>query len=57
MKRTLMIAAALASLAFVSAPSSSQAASVGFSVRIGDPYRGAALHFRSEPDYVVVPGT
>jgi hypothetical protein len=52
-----MIAAALASLAFVSAPSSSQAASVGFSVRIGDPYRGAALHFRSEPDYVVVPGT
>ena len=51
MKRTLMIAAALASLAFVSAPSSSQAASVGFSVRIGDPYRGAALHFRSEPDY------
>lgn len=57
MKRTLMIAAALASLAFVSAPSSSQAASVGISVRIGDPYRGAALHFRSEPDYVVVPGT
>lgn len=57
MKRTLMIAAALASLAFVSAPSSSQAASVGISVRIGDPYRGAALRFRSEPDYVVVPGT
>ncbi|HYJ31925.1 MAG TPA: hypothetical protein VE326_01775 [Candidatus Binatia bacterium] len=57
MKRTLMIAAALASLAFVSAPSPSQAASVGISVRIGDPYRGAALHFRSEPDYVVVPGT
>jgi hypothetical protein len=57
MKRTLMIAAALASLAFVSAPSPSQAASVGFSVRIGDPYRGASLRFRSEPDYVVVPGT
>jgi hypothetical protein len=58
MKRMLMIAAALASLAFVAAPSPSQAAtSVGFSVRIGDPYRGAAIRFRSEPDYVVVPGT
>jgi hypothetical protein len=58
MKRTLMIAAALASLAFVTAPSPTQAAtSVGFSVRIGDPYRGAAIRFRSEPDYVVVPGT
>ena len=57
MKRTLMIAAALASLALVTAPSASQAASVGFSVRIGDPYRGASLHFRSEPDYVVIPGT
>ena len=57
MKRTLMIAAALASLALVTAPSASQAASVGISVRIGDPYRGASLHFRSEPDYVVIPGT
>ena len=58
MKRMLMIAAALASLAFVAAPSPSQAAtSVGFSVRIGDPYRGAAIRFQSEPDYVVVPGT
>lgn len=58
MKRMLMIAAALASLAFVAAPSPSQAAtSVGFSVRIGDPYRGAAIRFQSEPDYVIVPGT
>lgn len=57
MKRTLMIAAALATLAFATAPGPAQAASVGFSVRIGDPYRGAALHFRSEPDYVVIPGT
>lgn len=58
MKRTLMIAAALASLALATAPSPTQAAtSVGFSVRIGDPYRGAAIRFRSEPDYVVIPGT
>lgn len=57
MKRILLVAVALASMAFVTAPTPSQAASVGFSIRIGDRYRGAGLHFRSEPDYVVIPGT
>ncbi len=56
MKRILMIAAALASLAFAVAPSTTQAAtSVGFSVRIGDPYRGTSIRFQSEPDLVLVP--
>lgn len=58
MRRMLMVAAALASLAFAAAPSPTQAAtSVGFSLRIGDPYRGAAVRFRSEPDWVAVPRT
>jgi len=57
MKRTLMIAAAVASLAFATAPSPANAADIGFSLRIGDRYRGSAIHFRSEPDYVVIPGT
>lgn len=57
MKRVLLIAAALASLA-MAAPSPSQAAtSVGFSLRIGDPYRGASVRFRSGPDWVAVPRT
>jgi|SRR5688572_17117771 len=61
MKRILMIAAALASLAFASAPSPAQAAtSVGISIRIGDPYphyRGGYISYRSQPDYVVIPRT
>lgn len=58
MKRILMIAAALASLAFIAAPSTTQAAtSVGVSVHIGDPYRGASFHFRSEPDVILIPSS
>ena len=58
MKRLLITAAAFASLGLVTlhAPSSA-ATSVGVSINIGDPYRGAALHFRSEPDVVMVPET
>lgn len=56
MRRMLLITVALASLAFVAAPTPSQAAtSVGFSVRIGDPYRGASLRFSNEPDLILVP--
>ena len=58
MKRLLITAAALASLGMVTFPGSSMAGtSVGVSINIGDPYRGAALHFRSEPDVVLVPDT
>lgn len=58
MKRLLLAAAALATVGFAALPASSMAAtSVGVSINIGDPYRGAALHFRSEPDVVLVPDT
>lgn len=58
MKRLLIAAAALATLGLAGHPTSSIAAtSVGVSINIGDPYRGAALHFRSEPDVVLVPDT
>jgi hypothetical protein len=58
MKRILMTAAALASLAFAAAPSPAQAAtSVGISVQIGDPYRGASFRFSSEPDLVLIPSS
>ena len=58
MKRLLMSAVALATVGFAALPASSMAAtSVGVSINIGDPYRGAALHFRSEPDVVLVPDT
>jgi hypothetical protein len=52
-----MIAAALASLAFVAAPATTQAASVGVSIHIGDPYRGGSFRFRSEPDVVLIPSS
>jgi hypothetical protein len=58
MKRILMTAAALASLAFAAAPSTTQAAtSVGVSIHIGDPYRGGSFHFRSAPAVVLVPNS
>jgi hypothetical protein len=58
MKRLLMTAVACATVGFAALPASSMAAtSVGVSINIGDPYRGAALHFRSEPDVVLVPDT
>ena len=58
MKRILMIVAALASVAFAVAPSPAQArTSVGISVNIGDPYRGASFRFQSAPDLVLIPAT
>jgi hypothetical protein len=58
MKRLLFTAAALASLGLAGLPQSSWASTrVGVSINIGDPYRGGALHFRSEPDVVLVPST
>jgi hypothetical protein len=33
------------------------AADVSINLRIGDPYRGPRLMFRSEPEVVIVPGT
>lgn len=58
MKRLLMAIVALATVGLAALPASSMAAtSVGVDISIGDPYRGAALHFRSEPDVVLVPDT
>jgi hypothetical protein len=55
MKR-LLVLAAVASLWVAALPASSMAAA-SVSISIGDPYRGTALHFRSEPDVVLVPET
>jgi len=58
MKRLLVTAAAVASLGFAALPVTSMASTrVGVSINIGDPYRGAALRFRSEPDVILVPET
>jgi hypothetical protein len=60
MKRLILAVAALASLAFATAPSPASAADVGLSIRIGDPYpeyRGGYVQYRSEPDIVLVPRT
>lgn len=58
MKRLLIAAVALATVGLAALPASSMAAtSVGVDINIGDPYRGGALHFRSEPDVVLVPDT
>jgi hypothetical protein len=58
MKRLLLAAVALATVGLAALPASSMAAtSVGVDINIGDPYRGGALHFRSEPDVVLVPDT
>jgi hypothetical protein len=58
MRRLLITAAAFATLglAVLHVPSTASTR-VGVSINIGDPYRGAALHFRSEPDVVLVPNT
>lgn len=55
MKR-LLVLAAVASLWLAALPASSMAAA-SVSISIGDPYRGTALQFRSEPDVVLVPET
>jgi hypothetical protein len=58
MKRLLIAAAAFASLGLVALPQLSSASTrVGVSINFGDPYRGGALHFRSEPDLILVPST
>src|SRR5258706_3552571 len=58
MNRLLVMVAAVASLWLIALPASSMASTrVGVSINIGDPYRGAALPFRSEPDVVLVPET
>jgi hypothetical protein len=58
MRRILLAAATLASLAMAAMPISAQAAtSVGISIRIGDPYRGATLRFHSAPRVILVPTT
>jgi ABC-type sugar transport system substrate-binding protein len=60
MKRLLMMAAALASLAFATAPSPANAADIGLSIRIGDPYphyRGGYVQYQSSPDVVLIPRT
>jgi hypothetical protein len=52
------MAAALASAVFLAAAAPAKAGtSVGVDIQIGDPYRGASISFRSEPDVVVVPAT
>jgi hypothetical protein len=56
MKRLLVLAAAVTSLWLAALPASSMAAA-SVSISIGDPYRGTALRFRSEPDVVLVPET
>jgi hypothetical protein len=58
MKRLLMTAFAVATVGFAALPASSKAeTSVGVDINVGDPYRGGAIHFRSEPDLVLVPDT
>ncbi len=56
MKRLLIAAAAFASLALATFHAPSMAAT-SVSISIGDPYRGAALRFHSEPQVVMVPET
>lgn len=57
MKRILLTAIVFASLAMATPLSARAATRVGISVRIGDPYRGASLYFRSAPHVVLVPRT
>src|SRR5258705_7893427 len=56
MKRLLIAAAAFASLALATFHTPSMAATSA-SISIGDPYRGAAVRFHSEPQVVMVPET
>jgi hypothetical protein len=58
MKRLLITAAAVVSLGVAAVPAPANAAtSIGVAINVGDPYRGAALRFRSEPEVVLVPST
>ena len=57
MRRLLIIAAVLTPLLATVAPAPAKAQDVGFSIRIGDRYRGSSLYFRNSPRMYVVPGT
>ena len=58
MSRNVVWVACLAmTLALGAMPSKASAADVSINLRIGDPYRGPRMVFRSQPDIVVVPGT
>jgi hypothetical protein len=58
MKRTLMLVLVAASAALLGTSSPAKAAtSVGVDIHIGDPYRGASIHFESAPRMVLVPET
>ena len=52
----LVLVAASAALLGVSTPAKA-ATSVGVTIHIGDPYRGASIHFESAPRMVLVPRT
>lgn len=53
----MVLAALLMPLLATGYPSPAKAADVGFSIRIGDRYRGNHLYFDNRPRMVVVPGT
>ena len=53
----MMMAALAASLFVTASPALVKAADVGFSIRIGDRYRGDRLYFTQRPQFTMVPGT
>lgn len=56
MKRMVMFVLTAASVALLGAATPAKAAtSVGIDIHVGDPYRGASLHFESAPPMVMVP--
>ena len=57
MKRLLLTAFALASVAMFAAGPAKAGTSVGIDIQVGDPYRGGSISFRSEPRVVLVPST
>lgn len=57
MKRMILAAVALVSVATFAAGPAKAGTSVGVDIQVGDPYRGASISFRSEPEVVLVPRT
>ena len=57
MKRSLYAIAAAAVLAATITTTANAATSVDVRVSVGDPYHGATLSFRNEPEVVLVPDT
>jgi len=53
----MIMVALLAPLLVTASPALVKAADVGFSIRIGDRYRGDQLSFQSRPRFTTVPGT